>query len=466
MDAQEMLSPSTKAQLAAQSHSQEWASSVDIYTTVAPVPITVAQTGLPVQLLKHLTLKHLFERTVVSTRELSDSMALAGAVIDELVQILRDEAMVEISSAGSYVGDLYFRLTDRGRLEAQVALTKSGYSGPAPVALEDYRRVVEHYSILKHPVTQAEVDELFNGFIIEHDLRNQVGTAMNSHRPIFIYGPAGTGKTYTIRKLSQLYSDDCLIPHAIASGEVIVQVYNAQLHKLRSPVTGEAQSLCYAEAYDKRYIPCERPVVIAGGELTLDQLEVRYAPETRLFQAPLQLQANNGLFIIDDMGRQAVPPKAIFNRWIVPMEERRDFLSLSNGQHFEAPFDLQLVFSSNIHPLELADEAFLRRIGFKIRFTYLSDAAYTDVWKQVLDEAGLAFEPVLIDYLINSLHRRHGVPLAPCHPRDLLNTALSQINYLSAEPVLTRELIDWAWHVYFVPLDPNVPEVGDNIIVD
>ena len=428
-------------------------SALGSFTEIAPVPVNVAQTGLTRQLLKDLLLKHIFERTVATTRELSTSMALSGGVVDELIQLLRAEALLELSTSGQQSTDLAFRRTDRGRFEAKDALSKSGYSGPAPVALSDYFRVVSHYSLLKHQVTRDKVQALFSRFVINESLLDQLGAAVNSHRAIFVYGPAGTGKTYTIAKLCSLFGDNCLIPHAVASGDTIIQLYDPQVHKALEQEDGNSISLRYAETYDSRYVSCQRPVVVVGGELTLDQLEVSYESDTRLFQAPLQLKANCGLFIIDDMGRQAVAPKEIFNRWIVPMEDRRDFLTLSNGQHFETPFDVQLVFSSNINPLELADEAFLRRIGFKIKFEHISDEAYTEIWQQELTKAGLEFEPAICHYLINQLHRKYGVALAACHPRDLLNTALSQIDYIAAERVITEQLLDWSWKNYFVQLE-------------
>ncbi|PCJ46551.1 MAG: AAA family ATPase [Moraxellaceae bacterium] len=423
------------------------------FTDIAPIPTSIAQTNLSLQLLKDLLLKHVFDMTVASIRELSGSMALSGAIVDELIQLLRADALLQLSSSGQQRDELTFRLTERGRLEARDALSRSGYSGAAPIALCDYYRVVNHYSLLKHQISRVQVKCLFNSFVIDQGLLDQLGAAFNSHRAIFVYGHAGTGKTYTISKLSSLFGDNCLIPYAVASGDSIIQLYDPQVHRKLELNKARTTSLRYAEAYDSRYVPCQRPIVVVGGELTLDQLEVSYEADTRLYQAPLQLKANCGLFIIDDMGRQSVSPKAIFNRWIVPMEDRRDFLTLSNGQHFETPFDVQLVFSSNINPLELADEALLRRIGFKIKFHHVSDKAYTEIWRQELDKAGLEFDLEICRYLIEDLHHKQGVDLAPCHPRDLINTALSQIHYLATEPVVTKELLDWSWNNYFVQLD-------------
>jgi len=184
-------------------------------------------------------------------------------------------------------------------------------------------------------------------------------------------------------------------------------------------------------------------------------LEVRYDPDTRQFQAPLQLKANNGILIIDDMGRQRVAPETVFNRWIVPLEEKRDYLSLGAGQHFSVPFDVVLVFSTNLHPADLADEAFLRRIGYKIEFHYLRPDEYRRIWVQVCAEHGITCPEDVLDYVIEDLHHRQGTPLAPCHPRDLLSIAMDHAAYLGQPRQVTREHMDWAWKNYFVSLKPG-----------
>jgi len=202
--------------------------------------------------------------------------------------------------------------------------------------------------------------------------------------------------------------------------------------------------------HDPRFILCERPIVVTGGELGMDMLEVMHNQVTRTNQAPLQLKANNGIYIIDDMGRQRATPMEIFNRWIVPLEERRDFLTLSSGRHFETPFDQVLVFSSNINPLELADEAFLRRIGYKIYFGYLNASQYGAIWKQVCAEKQISFQPALLDYIVTELHGKREVEMRPCHPRDLLGMALDRCAYLGLEQELEPAHLEWAWDNYFV----------------
>ncbi|HZL94178.1 MAG TPA: hypothetical protein VFB99_11055, partial [Vicinamibacterales bacterium] len=205
--------------------------------------------------------------------------------------------------------------------------------------------------------------------------------------------------------------------------------------------------------HDPRYVACERPVIITGGELTIDLLDVRYEVSSRQYEAPLQLKANNGMFVIDDLGRQKVAPDALLNRWIVPMSERRDYHSLGSGRHFVAPFDVVLVFSSNMHPLELTDEAFLRRIGHKIYCGYVSRAGYLQIWENACEERGIAFDTELVQFVIDELHERRGVPLLPCHPKDLIGIALDKAAYLGSRNELTPELLAWAWDTYFVSMD-------------
>jgi len=227
-------------------------------------------------------------------------------------------------------------------------------------------------------------------------------------------------------------------------------VFDPVLHQV-DHATGSA-SLLLEQGHDPRLQRCRRPVVLTGGELTLDMLELQQDPVTRQYQAPLQLKANNGIFIIDDLGRQRAPTVNLLNRWIVPMEEQRDHLSLGSGQHYPVPFDLVLVFSTNMNPLELADEAFLRRLGYKIRFDPLSREQYRAIWEQVCAERGIHCEPNVLTYVLDELHGVRDVPLLPCHPRDLLMLALDLCHYLGDPNTIGIERIEWAWDNYFVRL--------------
>jgi predicted ATPase with chaperone activity len=328
-------------------------------------------------------------------------------------------------------------------------MMRSGYLGAAPVPLHDYAKIARAQTIHKRSVTQDSMRAAFEDVVLDAQLLDRLGPALNSGRAIFLYGPAGTGKTYISQRLCRLFRHPTLIPHSIAIDDSAVQVFDPLVHKqLRLRPTSD--NLKLEKGHDPRFVVCERPVVITGGELTSEMLEVHYEPSTRLYEAPLQLKANNGMFIIDDMGRQKVSPAAVFNRWIVPMEEKRDYLTLGSGRHFTVPFDVVLVFSTNIHPLELADEAFLRRIGYKIEFRTLTAEQYEQIWRDTCAVYEVEYESQVLDYVINELHTKRRVALLPCHPRDLLGMAVDHAIYENNSRNVSIDHLRWAWDNYFV----------------
>lgn len=421
-------------------------------STIAPIPTSITATKLSVQLLKDLLLKHILDASVISLASMAKRLCLAGSVVEEIVHLLRDEALIELSSQLNGDGTLSFRLTDRGRRSANDAMNRSGYLGPAPISLDHYTSISKLFSLGNHCITKKELTSLFSDLVIDQALLDQLGAAFNSNKAIFIYGTAGTGKTYAIGKMMALFRDSCLIPHAIAVNDTIIGLFDPQIHVLKESAKTNKSNLLYHQTCDPRFELCQRPVVIVGGELTADLLEVQFDPRLKVNQAPLQLKANGGIFFIDDIGRQSISPLSIFNRWIVPMEEGRDYLSLANGQHFEVPFDLQLVFSSNMNPLDLADEAALRRIGFKIRFDPITESSYRKIWDQELAKHNIEPDEEVVSFVLNELHYKEKVALLPCHPRDLINIALTQAAYLSESQILTTERFTWAWRNYFVKL--------------
>jgi len=282
---------------------------------------------------------------------------------------------------------------------------------------------------------------------------------MNSGRAVFIYGHAGTGKTYITQQLIRLFPEATLIPYAIAINETVIELYDPVLHKpAKQDIGGSA--LLLERGHDPRFVHCKRPVVMVGGELTADMLELHFDPATRRYQAPLQMKANNGMFIIDDMGRQRVAPETVFNRWIVPLEEKRDYLSLGAGRHFSVPFDTVLVFSTNLHPLDLADEAFLRRIGYKIEFPLLRVDEFELIWQQFCVENEIECENDVFEYVVKDLYSTDRHPMLPCHPRDLLSMAVDRAAYRSEEKIVKSEHMRWAWQNYFASTNPGNPSVS------
>ena len=421
------------------------------FAALAPRPKTLADTGLSELFLADLVAKHLNEAGVLTLAQLSARTALAGPILESLLAFMRREARIEVRANTDDAGSLRYGLTDHGRSTALDALLRSGHIGPAPVPLSDYSRIVRAQTVHGGHVDRGLVRTAFQDVVINDDLLDQLGPAMNSGRAIFIYGPAGTGKTYITQRLARLFTELTLVPHSISAGDTVVQLFDPLIHKAVDDESS-ATSLLLDQGHDPRFVRCERPCVITGGELTTDLLEIQYDPANRTYEAPLQLKANNGIFIIDDLGRQRVAPEKILNRWIVPMEEKRDYHSLGSGRHFVAPFDVVLIFSTNMHPLDLADEAFLRRIGYKIHFGYLTPDQYEHIWEDACSDRGVLFDPAVTNFLIKELHSPNDVPLLPCHPRDLLGIALDQATYNDQPPRLTPDLLRWAWSNYFVQL--------------
>jgi len=422
--------------------------------SLAPRPIKLEDTGLSETLVADLILKHLLDAGVIDLATLTERLSLVGPIVEPMLQFLRTEAKIEVRGGTSNSSALRYALTDLGRQAAQDAMTRSGYVGPAPVPLDVYTRVAKAQTVHGKTISVDKMTRAFSDLVLRSELVDQLGTSLNSGRAIFIYGPAGTGKTYITQKLSRMFSDVTLVPYAVSINETIVEVYDPVLH---APIdTGFANpNLMLESGFDQRFTCCKRPVVIVGGELTADMLEVHFDATTRQYQAPLQMKANNGIFIIDDMGRQRVAPETVFNRWIVPMEEKRDYLSLGAGRHFSIPFDMVLVFSTNLHPTDIADEAFLRRIGYKIEFPYPRLREYEQIWKEYCDENGITCSADVFNFVIHELYGEHQIPLLPCHPRDLLGIAVDQAAYHGQTKTITKEHMKWAWKNYFVLSAPG-----------
>ncbi len=419
-------------------------------SSLAPRPRTRVETGLSENLLQELVAKHLHNEGVMELGQLASRCALPGPVLDDIVAPLRKQAYVEVRGAAADSAALRFALTDRGRAFALEALMRDGYLGPAPVPLVHYAKVIEAQTVHGHQITHQRMHEAFATTTIRAEILDQLGAALNSGRATFVYGPAGSGKTYMCTRLARMLGGPVLIPHAIAVGDTAVRLFDPVVHH---PVdrSHAALELRLREGFDPRFVLCHRPAVITGGELTLDMLEIRYDAASRRHHAPLQLKATNGIYLLDDLGRQRVATVDVFNRWIVPLESKQDFLSLASGARFPVPFDLVLVFSTNLEPAKLADEAFLRRIGHKIRFGHLTTEEYTAIWRQVCGDREIEFDPGLVRYVLDDLYPASKRPLLACHPRDLLGMALDQVRYLGGTRP-TPELLRSAWSSYFVDL--------------
>jgi hypothetical protein len=418
---------------------------------LAPRPTTVAQTGLSLTFLADLLGKHFLTAGVLTTSQLIERLGLAGPIVNQVLNFMRSEGRVEVRSRQGLDAELRYGLTDKGRNEANDAMARGGYVGPAPVPLADYVSLVGKQSVHGHRVTRDAVQNAFSGMVISEALLDRLGPAMNSKRAIILYGHAGTGTTYTARKLASLLSGLVLVPHAVAVNETVVEIFDPLCHEQLAFSNPPDRSLL-DQGFDGRYVACERPIVMVGGELAAEMLELQHDRSAGTYTAPIQLKANNGFLMIDDLGRQRVEPTVLFNRWIVPMDLRVDSLMTNRGNHFTVPFDVVLVFSTNLRPEDIADQAFLRRLGYKIEFLPVEPGQYKQIWQKVCAESSIAYDGGLVDYVIEQLHRRRHVPLLPCHPRDLLGMAVDRSTYLGRGRI-DKETLRWAWDNYFLHRD-------------
>lgn len=416
---------------------------------ILPVlPRSLEQTGLNSQFLVELLAKILFLRGQLRLVDLADHTKLSIGLLEPLLTFMRTERLCEVSRSSETETSISYNLTDLGRLRAEDFLRKSQYAGPAPVSLNAYVEQVHAQTIANMRTTRKELLRAFEGIVIKEQVLKQFGAAMNSGRAIFVYGPAGSGKTFISEKLVRLLTGNIAVPYAIVVDNEVIQVYDPLVHE--QVVQDDAPiGLDRRSSPDLRWVLCRRPVVKTGGELTLSMLDLDFDESARFYQSPPQVKANNGLFLIDDLGRQLASPLDIMNRWIVPLDRHVDYLTLHTGKKFVLPFDVIVVFSTNMPPNQLADEAFLRRLGYKIYIGHLDEDEYREISRQVCDQLQIPYSDIQLDYLLREHHYKEDKPLLACIPRDILGQLRDIARYEERQPELSEELLDWAWNNYF-----------------
>jgi len=415
-------------------------------------PCTIEETGLGFEFLVELLTKTLCMGGHMRLLDIVAHSKLSLAVLEPLLAFMRTEHMCEALRSSEAETAVTYNLSELGRVRANDYLRKNQYVGPAPISLHAYIDQVNLQSVKNMQVTHEQLAKAFSGLVIKEGILKQFGAAMNSGRAIFVYGPPGSGKTFIAEHLAGLLTGDVVIPHAIVVDNEVIQVFDPLMHiPLLPPGTNGNSATGFDRRLtsDARWVPCSRPVVKTGGELTLSMLDLDFDESARFYQAPPQVKANNGLMIIDDLGRQLAPAIDIMNRWIVPLDRHVDYLALHTGKKFMLPFDVIVVFSTNLSPSKLADEAFLRRLGYKIYVGLLSEEEYRQITQQVCTELKIPFSEDGFNFLLHEHHYKSGKPLYACIPRDILEQLRDIAVYEGKPAVMSSELIDWAWNNYF-----------------
>jgi predicted ATPase with chaperone activity len=404
----------------------------------------MADTGIPVGIVNDLMLRVLFNEGDVSLGRFREVIRLPPAVLDEQIKWMQKEHLVEIAKAGG-LGRVSFvySLTDAGRGRARDAFERSQYVGPAPVPLEKYRQAIA-LQARRDQISAAQMEQALSHLVLPSDFHRRIGPAVNSGNSLFIYGLPGNGKTSIARAIAGLISgsDPVWLPYAITTSGQIIQVQDPLVHK---PV-GSVRS----EELDERWARVHRPTVMVGGELTMESLDLRYDPTAKFYEAPLQLKANGGMFLIDDFGRQQVPAADLLNRWIVPLEMGIDILRLRTGQTLEVPFRQMIVFSTNLDPNELVDEAFLRRIQMKVEVGSPDERMFYQIFVNSCQQMKIPFHKESFLYFLQEWYRKTNREFQAVHARDVLRTVAALCQYDGSPSHLTPQLVDEACRSYFV----------------
>ena len=404
-------------------------------------PRTIADVGIRESLLEDIALKSLYLSGPFTVIDLAEQTRLGFEVAEQIFSRLRSKLLCEVAGMVGNVPRI--AISSHGRARALELLAQNQYSGAVPVSLESYVAQVRRQSVRNVEVGPSEVERAFARMVFDDELLSQFGMALNSGGSVFIYGPPGVGKTAVAETLSRVLAEDKVwIPFAVEAGGQIITVYDPVIHGPVEPLESDDQ--------DRRWVKCSRPTVMVGGELTAEMLDLQFNPVSKYYEGPPQMKANNGVLIIDDFGRQRIPPEELLNRWVVPLDRRIEFLSLIGGRKIEIPFEMLVVFATNKDPESILEPAFMRRIQTKIRIGPASDEQFCEIFRRVAAEYGCTVEQDVLDELIMVIRENLKLDLRPCYPRDLVDQIRWKARYEGRELSIDRTTLIRAVRTYFV----------------
>lgn len=423
-------------------------------------PQTLAETGLSQSQVTDLLLKTIFRRGALLGEELADAISLPFVILDDLLLSVTQRHFVEVlGTSGHSRAGYRYELTDEGRNRAEAALSASRYVGPAPVPLDQFKKWVRLQSVKDQRVTRKLLDEAFSDLVLPSDVMNAIGPAVNSGASIFLHGAPGNGKTAIAERLGSLISSEIYLPYSIIVDGHIIVIFDPVFHRRieESEGTGGGSALVRrGTGADRRFVRIERPTVFVGGELTMEQLDLQISEFSKIYRAPFQVKASGGVLIVDDFGRQRMTPAELLNRWIVPLEMGFDNLTLDTGVKFPVLFDCILIFATNLNPRNLLDEAFLRRIQFKVEIRSPDRAAFTKIFQMNCEEMGVVYEEAAVDLLFRKFYDPYGIRPRGCHPRDILHHLASVCSFEGHIPSLEPGLLSRAAKSYFLVMEEEI----------
>ncbi|MEM9186189.1 MAG: AAA family ATPase [Planctomycetota bacterium] len=408
-------------------------------------PQSIEETGLSPVLIEGLVCKYLLQVGSSTGRGIADQIAVPFGVLDNLLAGLRARQIV-FHQGQAQLNDYHYALTDQGAERARAAMEACAYVGPAPVPLEDYIVSVEAQSIRAEAAQKDQLADAFADINVEPQMLDVLGPAVNSGAGLFLYGAPGNGKTTVAKRITKCFGSHIWLPHTLIDDGQVIKIFDAACHE---EVRDDADSLLKTSAGDPRWVKIRRPTVVVGGELTMDSLEIQHDAVTNISEASLQMKSNCGCLLIDDFGRQRIDPTDLLNRWIIPLENRHDFQVLASGKKVQVPFDQLIIFSTNLEPNDLADEAFLRRIPYKVEVADPTVDEFRKLFKYACDSVGCAFRPEAVDYLVHKHYRPVGRPLRRCQARDLIQQIANYCVYQGVTVELRPDYLDRAVAGYF-----------------